>query len=147
MTSKVWGAPTALRWHTQPRRAKAAVGMSLKTRLNVWKSRCTMDVLVAKCLLQLREQFMTFILLLSAHPYGGQARMPWAGPPVLPLAIIAQGALELGWREPFLKSSFTGQQQQKVEALRTRDQFLPPPPSVSLIFANYLSYLCSIPHL
>lgn len=62
-------------------------------RLDVWKSRCTLDELMPKRLLQLREQFMTFILSLSAHLHraGQRAALGW-GPKHSSLSIIAHGA-------------------------------------------------------
>lgn len=88
---------------------------------------------------------MTFFLLLSAllHRSGRCAALGWT-PKHPPLSLIADGAPRAGAGvEGALVGSLT--QQQRAEASGTQD--LSPPPSASLSFANYLSYLCSIPHL
>jgi len=52
-----------------------------------------LDVLTPKCLLQLREQFLTLILALSAHHHStGQRAARGRDPELSPLSIAAHGA-------------------------------------------------------
>lgn len=132
MKSKVvvWGAPTAVLTHTQTCQAKAAAKYPWRPD-SMCKNHCVHWMYSWPSVYSSWGNWPNSLEQASVLPWAGLPSTPpfhhcsWS-----PLPWSRGGGCPHG--PPYT-------------AAQSRD--LPPPPSASLIFANYLSYLCSIPHL